>query len=180
MVSVAKYIWPILLIMITGCTRWCGENHADLEPEEVVEAYVETVFNITNIDQRDALMQFTTGELKDAIAGANEETFTRAYIKPNIKLTSYSLIERRDRTPRETEITFRLVYDKQGKENDGDTEATITAQNTVSVIREKGLWLIRDLVGAKQSIVFPFSEAATIKPGEGGEKSEEESTTEPD
>ncbi len=43
----------------------------------------------------------------------------------------------------------------------------MTTENSVSVVKENGVWLIRDVLGNKTSIDFPVSEESriTAKPG---------------
>lgn len=136
-----------------------------MSAEEVVEAYLELAFNITSASQKEDLMDFTTGNLEAAIAGANEETFRKAYIDRKYSLKRYSLLERRDRTPRETEITFQLEYLDTPEAQTKNSETTqITTENTVAVIKEKGKWLIREVVGNKTTFDFPTSDLSRITP----------------
>jgi hypothetical protein len=162
--------WPsirfvLLALVISGCTRTCGENRASMPPEKVVESYLNTALNMRKVTERDVLLQFTSGRLKEAISSATDETIETAYIKRHYNLESYAVIERRDRTPRETEITFRLRYKDLGsgdaKPADG-VAPTVQTENTVGLIREKGTWYIRDVIGAKTSIDFPVSAESQI------------------
>lgn len=170
--------WPSmrlvsLVLILTGCTRGCGGGRESLPPEKVVEAYLNTALNMRDISGRDQLLQYTTGRLKEAIASASDDTIKGAYVNRHYDLESYSVIERRDRTPRETEITFRLRYHDLGS---GEVRSTnineapmVQTENTVALIREKSTWYIRDVVGAKTTIDFPVSEESkiTAKPGPG-------------
>lgn len=168
--------WPSMRLLavaliLTGCTKSCGNDRNSMAPEKVVESYLNTALNMSNVSERDILLQYTTGRLKDAIASASEETIKTAYIQRHYDLQSYAVIERRDRTPRETEITFRLKYKDLGV---GDVRPANSAEapmvqteNTVALIREKSAWYIRDVIGAKTSIDFPVSAESriTAKPG---------------
>jgi hypothetical protein len=160
-----------MTLALVGCTKSCGNARKSMTPEKVVEAYLNTALNMKSVSERDLLAQYTTGRLKDAISSSSEETITNAYIKRHYELESYAVIERRDRTPRETEITFRLKYADLGS---GDTKSTdvssapkVQTENTVALIREKGAWFIRDVIGAKTSIDFPVTQDSQIsaKPG---------------
>ncbi len=169
--------WPsmrvmLLSLILTGCTRGCGDSRESMPPEKVVESYLNTALNMRDISGRDQLLIYTTGRLKDAIASATDETILNAYVKRHYDLESYAVIERRDRTPRETEITFRLRYRDLGS---GDARPAnpseaplVQTENTVALIREKSTWYVRDVVGAKTTIDFPVSEESkiTAKPGD--------------
>jgi hypothetical protein len=122
---------------------------------------------------REKLLQYTTGRLKDAIASASEESILNAYVNRHYDLQAFSILERRDRTPRETEITFLLKYKDLGvsENRPADTSSfpITTTENTVALIREKEVWYIRDVIKAQTSFIFPESAEGTIsaKPGPG-------------
>jgi hypothetical protein len=167
-----KVYWQLFLagLFLSGCTSQCGSNRGSMTPEQVVEGYLDVALNMTEVSQRDRLLEFTTGNLKAAIEAAAPETIKTAYVDRKYKIISYSVVERRDRTPRETEITFQLTYNDLGVEGKEVKDAPkVTTENTVSVIREKGAWLIKDVLGNKTAIDFPVSEESkiTAKPGPG-------------
>lgn len=168
--------WPSMRIIaltlaLTGCTKGCGTNRATMPPEKVVESYLNIALNMRSVSERDDLVQYTTGRLKEAISSATEETIRAAYVQRHYELESYAVIERRDRTPREAEITFRLKYKDLGVGDSRPTNAseapTVQTENTVALIREKSVWYIRDVIGAKTTIDFPVSAESqiTAKPG---------------
>lgn len=162
-----KFPWTLILsaIALTGCTSMCsGGNRKELSPEQVVEAYLDVALNMKNVEEREQLLQFTTGNLKAAIEAATPQTIKSAYVDRRYDLLNYSVVERRDRTPRETEVTFQLTYHDLGSDEKGnkDVAAKVTTENTVSVVREKGVWYIRDVLGNKTSIDFPVSEESRI------------------
>ena len=158
-------------VSLTACVRGCGSDRGSMPPEKVVEAYLNTAFNMKNLSERENLLQYTTGRLKDAIISASDEVVVNAYINRHYELESYSVIERRDRTPRETEITFRLKYKDLGiseqRPKDANGAPTVETENSVALIKEKGAWFIRDVIGAKTRIDFPVSAESEIraKPG---------------
>lgn len=157
-------------LFITGCTSMCGVKRSSMTPEQVVEGYLDIALNMKDVSERDKLLDYTTGNLKAAIESAPPETIKLAYVDRQYKIENYSVVERRDRTPRETEITFQLTYNDLGTSPTKPDEAPkVTTENTVSVVKENGLWLIRDVLGNKTSIDFPVSEESRIsaKPGPG-------------
>ena len=159
----------ISCLFITGCTSFCGTKRSDLSPEQVVEKYLDISLNMTDVSQKDQLLEFATGNLKNAIESATPEVIKAAYIDRRYNMQTYSVVERRDRTPRETEITFQLTYNDLGSEGSVQPENApkVTTENSVSVVKENGIWLIRDVLGNKTSIDFPVSEESriTAKPG---------------
>lgn len=161
--------WKLIAsaLFLTSCTTMCGVNRAEMSAEQVVEAYLDVALNMQSIDQRDQLLELTTGTLSAAIAGASDDSIQKAYVDRKYNLKKYSLIERRDRTPRETEITYELTYNELSGETDVNSAPVVTTENTVAVVKEKGSWFIRDVLGNRTSIEFPVTELNTIsvKPG---------------
>ncbi|MGE0171977.1 MAG: hypothetical protein AB7T49_04300 [Oligoflexales bacterium] len=144
---------------LLGCTKMCGKARSEMTPEEVVETYLNVSLNMRDPVEKENLLALTTGTLKSAIMQASDETIQKAFIERNYQLDSYSVVERRDRTPRETEITFRLQYRDLGKNrNVKPQDAPVTTtENTVSVIKEEKSWFMKDVLGKKTSIDFPVS-----------------------
>ncbi len=167
-----KMSWQLVfsVIAVTGCTSMCSSNRSGMTPEQVVEAYLDVALNMKDVSERDLLVEYTTGTLKSAIESASPETIKSAYVNRHYQIQNYSVVERRDRTPRETEITFQLTYADLGSgEKDVKEAPKVTTENTVAVVKASGIWLIRDVLGNKTSIDFPVSEAAriTARPGPG-------------
>ena len=161
-----------LSVVFSGCIKSCVSGRG-LAPEQVVEAYLQASFNLQKVEDRNLLMIYTTGPLKEAIGSAQDAVIKKAYIDRRYQVASFSVVERRDRTPRETDVTFQLKYRDLGTADENiapDNAPTVTTENTVSVVKEKGEWLIRDVVGAKTSIDFAVSKDAEIKPRPEGER----------
>lgn len=161
----SRFPWQlaIAVLAVTGCTSVCGVKRSGMSPEAVVEAYLDTALNMQDVGGRDALLDYVTGPLKAAIESAPPATIKAAYVDRRYSILNYSVVERRDRTPRETEITFQLTYNEIGTAAKNAKDAPkVTTENTVAVVKERGLWLIRDVMGAKTSIDFPVAEEARI------------------
>jgi hypothetical protein len=162
-------LMPVLCFLIlVGCSKMCGSGREDMTPEQVVQAYLDISLNMTEVSQRQELLKLTTGNLKSALDQASDNVITAAFIKQNYKLERYSVVERRDRTPRETEITFLLTYKNLGQDKNAKVEEapTTTTENTVAVVREDGAWYIRDVLNKKTAIDFILGDE--IKPAPGG------------
>jgi hypothetical protein len=158
----------LCFLILVGCSKMCGSGREDMTPEQVVQAYLDISLNMTEVGQRQELLKLATGNLKSALEQASDNVITAAFIKQNYKLERYSVVERRDRTPRETEITFLLTYKNLGPDKATKIEEapTTTTENTVSVVREDGAWYIRDVLNKKTAIDFILGDE--IKPAPGG------------
>src|SRR4051812_9055175 len=99
----------LLCLALVGCTRSCT-TRSEMTAEDVVEAYLNVALNMEKVEQKKLLLEYATGPLKDAIAGATDETFKKAYLDRRYQLQRFALVSRKDNTPRETEISFHLTY----------------------------------------------------------------------
>lgn len=155
MKSLKWVIIASLLGSLVACTKGCGSKA--LKPEEVVEAYLEVVFNMDRLSQREELLSYTTGPLKAALAQISDEGIKRGYIEKNFHLEDYSVVQTKNLTPREVEVTFALRYRNLTDSPDGTKENApiVTTENTVAVVLENRRWLIRDVLGNKTSLEFP-------------------------
>ncbi len=178
-----------LFIFTSACTSMCSKSHEQMSPEDVVEAYLDTAFGMTDVSQRIDLARYTTGLLRDIILSAKEETIRKAYIDRKYKLTAYAVVERQDRTPKEVEVTFQISYKVLGDKNSpvADEKApSIQTENTLQVIKVNQKWMIAEVLGKATSIDFPLEGVETITPGDGAtsdpvpaEPTEEESAPAP-
>ena len=162
--SVAVLICSFLFMV--GCTSMCGSSRANLTPDQVVENYLNISLNMKKPSEKEKLLDLTTGNLKAAISEASDEDILNNMIKKSYRLMSYSVTERKNRTPREVEIAFTIEYKEMNPDDASITEANapvIETKNTVAVIKEKGSWYIRDVLGKSTRIDFPV-EAEVIKP----------------
>lgn len=143
-------IW-LLALLITGCTNMCETDHKEMSPEEVVEAYLDESFNINEVDQIRRLIKYTSGSLKKALEDADAKTVEKVFINKSYNLKRFSVIERKDRTPREVEVTYELEYKELGANKE---DAIVSAENTLNLIRKESAWYITDVIGGKTSIDF--------------------------
>ncbi len=148
----------IVVILATGCTNQCTSDRKSLTPEQVVQNYLDLSLNMTDVSQKPEIINLTIGNLREALEQASDDLLTDAFINKNYHLEQYSIIERRDRTPRETEITFMIVYRDLGKDRKLKPEQApkVMTENTVALLKYKGAWAIHDVLGKKTSIDFPL------------------------
>ena len=80
-----------------------------MTPEQVVQKYLDISFSMNSIDDRAKLINLTIGPLREQLETVSDENIEEAFVNKRYSFEEYELVERRDRTPRETEITYRLV-----------------------------------------------------------------------
>jgi hypothetical protein len=153
----------LVLIAVTGCTNLCTKDRTKMSADDVVREYLEVAFNMQEVSQKHLLLQYTTGDLKAAIASANDETIKEAYIRPRYKLMSMAITERRDMTPRESHISYLLNYKESSEKGNLENSAKVKTENTVALIKEKGMWFIHGVLDNKTHIEFPLLQNSIIK-----------------
>jgi len=153
-----RFLKPLFLVFaLVGCTRSCSPRK-DMTAEQVVEAYLNIALNMEKVEQKSLLLEYATGPLRDAIAGATDETIKTAYIDRRYQLKRFSLVSRKDHTPRETEVTYHLIYNELPEGSTDETRAvSVSTENTVELVREDSLWYIQNVIGSKTSFDFPVA-----------------------
>jgi hypothetical protein len=142
----------LIFLTISGCTKMCEPRHEDLSPDQVTEQYLNIVFNMQSPDEKLKLLQITSGPMKESIEKASDATIMEAYVERKYELLSYSVIERKDRTPRETEVVFTVSY----REKD-ESAPTVVTENRISLLKHRGAWFLHDVIGKKSSFDFATS-----------------------
>lgn len=143
-----------ILVILCSCTKTCSVSRDKMSADEVLLAYLDIAFNMEEISQKNNLMSFTTGPLKVAIASANDETIKKAYLNERYKIERFDVLQREDQTPIETHLTYQLDYLDLKDSLSEKNAVRISTQNTVSVIREDGVWYIQDVLGSDTEFVF--------------------------
>ena len=138
-------------LVMTACFTWCEPKRENMTAVQVLEKYVEISTSMTSLDQRENLLAYTGGALRAALEGATDEAITNAFIKRKFDLDSFAIVTRRDRTPREVEITFHISYYDRENIAPGDEPPLVSTTNTVMLFRENNAWSITDVTGAEDT-----------------------------
>ncbi|MCY4380300.1 MAG: hypothetical protein OXC40_01850 [Proteobacteria bacterium] len=169
------------LLMVAGCTTMCEKPHENMTAEEVVEAYLSHAFNMNSVDDVTKLISYTSGNLKQALEEADASTIDQIFVQKKYKVDRFSFLERKDLTPREVVITYDLSYeelpvtgekedqislDSNNMSNNSETpentsQAKISIENSLNLIRKEGAWFITDVIDGQTSIDFFTPEEIT-------------------
>jgi hypothetical protein len=165
----AKFKLILLALLVVGCTKMCSPSRKDMTPEEVVEGYLTITLNMTNLAQVNELVSYTLGNLRQVLHSTPDETYQKVFIDKSYKLHKFSIINHKDLTPREAEITYQLQFNQFDKSQgiDEKNAALITTEHTLSLIKKDGVWYIQDLLGSKATFDFPVTPENTITPNNG-------------
>jgi hypothetical protein len=160
--------WFCLVLGLVACDARCSKPQSKMTAEEVLESYLYIALNMENLEQRQDLQRLTSGALKAAIAGATDETMYDAYIRPQYKIESYSVVQTNDISETEKEITYQLNY-KEVRDHDAHAMAVRT-KNTVKMIHEDGKWFVDDVKGVTSHLDFPITRGISTIEGDPNEE----------
>ena len=129
---------------LLGCSmRGCSQDRQDIPPEEQLHSYISTAVNVTKAEQRQDLVDITTGPLKAALVNASEDSFKRAYIDKKYDFRSFDVIQRKDAPGgKETQVDFKLVYKSWNAGEPSDRAPVVETSNRATLIYEHGQWAI--------------------------------------
>ena len=99
------------LIFFVGCgPTQCGKR-VDVSPEEQLRSYIDLAVNITRMDQREELENFTTGEFKDQITSASAEVFKRSYLDRRYEFDEFEVTNKTEVNPKkEVHLEYRVKF----------------------------------------------------------------------
>ncbi len=141
----------LLAMVMTACFAWCKPERESMTAVQVLEKYVEVSTSMTDIEQREALLDYTGGALRAALEGATDEQITNGFIERKFDLDSFAVVSRRDRTPREVEITFRISYYDRKDIAPDDEPPLVATTNTVTLFKESNIWSITDVTSSEDT-----------------------------
>lgn len=129
---------------LLGCTVGsCSGGRKDIPPEEQLHSYISTAVNVTKPEQRQDLVNLTSGSLKAALINASEETFKRAYIDKKYDFRGFDIVQRKDAPGgKETQVDFKLVYKSWNAGESPDRAPVVETNNRATLIYEHGQWAI--------------------------------------
>ena len=147
-----------LPLLITGCR--CGEESKKRSPRQVVMAYLEKVFNITDHSEKDDLLRLTTGDLKATLINTDKETFERDYIRRKIDVESFEVTDVEVQPKKKAIVTFKLQYKEIGE---GSEDLVRTVENHVGLVMERDRWYIEEIMQGDSVMDFLIGKVIRVK-----------------
>ena len=129
-------------LVFTGCIKSCSKIQ-DIPPEEQLYKYISTAVNVTKLDQRQDLIDLTTGTLKSALVNATDDSFKKAYLDRRYDFKAFEILERKDvQIGKEVNIEFKLIY-KSWLPGEYPEKLPVTEIiNRATLVYEYGRWAI--------------------------------------
>ncbi|MBF0298512.1 MAG: hypothetical protein HQK51_07310 [Oligoflexia bacterium] len=136
----------IFLVFAIGffVINFFGCNQSDITADKTLQNYVEQRFD--NNQSKTTILQKVTGALYLQIEQMNEEEFKNFSSTKNIKKKEFKILSSRCKND-QCYITYYLSYYNIDSSN--KTEVITDVKKVAEVIKEDGIWKIKDIVNIK-------------------------------
>lgn len=142
-----------LVTLLVGCSLRTCSSKKDVPPEDQLHAYISRAVDVTRPEQRQELIDLTTGPLRSALVNASEESFKRAYIEKHYDFKGFEIVERRDVDPgKRIELDFKLVYRSWNSGEQPDHVPMMETVNRATLDYDLGHWAIASVESLKTSM----------------------------
>jgi hypothetical protein len=136
----------MMFFALMSCTQ---TQHQANDPKRRLTEYIEKSFNVRNVDDKQALLSFLSGEAKNRLASWSNDQFREAYIESKRKFDKLVFNEIKQLSAKETAITYVLTYtDKRGN------DVQITNKKLCKMTLENDKWLISEVRNIKELIEY--------------------------
>jgi hypothetical protein len=142
----------ILLLVLSGvfaasCTK--GPGVAD-DPKNRLSDYINRSFNARTDADRQAMLDFLTGDAKSRLAAWSPDQFKEAFIDSKRQFLKLAFRETKSVSENEISITYELSYLDQKKGRD----AKVTNKKLAQLLRQNGKWYVGDVHNIKELIEY--------------------------
>lgn len=159
-------LFGFLILALCGCTK-----HVALPttPQGALENYVRTAFNARTADDRNALLELSTGDAKAWLESMSAEDFKKQFVDNSMVFGSIKTQDLRTEKSGDTSLVYELSF------RDGKTPnaAAYTNKKIAYLTRDdKGNWKVKATKNIKSFVERKDPlEVLAPEPGEqGGEK----------
>lgn len=142
----SRLVLLIGIFLFVGCgPRACGKRQ-DVAPEEQLRSYIDLAVNITRMEQREELEDFTTGEFRDQITSISPEAFKKSYLDRRYEFDEFEVTGKTEVVPdKETHLEYRVKF-RTWLTGEDRTRAPLQEIKSVCVLKySNGQWAIASI-----------------------------------
>ena len=136
------------VFFLSACTQeHAGPNDAKTKLNE----YITKSFSVKTPQDKDALLNFLTGEAKSRLQAWSDDQFREAFVDTKRQFQKLAFKEVKNLSPSETQITYELSYldlDKKG------SSFKVTNKKMAELVNDSGNWYIRDVHNIKELVEY--------------------------
>ncbi len=147
-----RAFWLLILAAATAtiassCTKESGNPD---DPKNRLSEYINHSFNARADSDRQAMLEFLTGDAKARLASWSADQFKEAFIDSKRQFLKLAFRETKAVSPAEVSITYELSYLDQKKGRD----TKVTNKKLAQLIKENGKWYVSDVRNIKELIEY--------------------------
>lgn len=142
----------LFLVVLAGFSlSACDHRSSGVDdPKRRLTDYISKSFSVQGIQDRDALVDYLSGETKARLLAWSEEQFKEAFIGTKKKFIKLVFVEVKAISPQEVNITYELTFLDHGKGHD----AKVTNKKFCVMVNEGDKWTIRDVRNLKELVEY--------------------------
>lgn len=137
----------IVIVSLSLILFACEGKKAD-SPNNSLREYVSRTFAIDNVEDRDRLIELTTGNVKEILLSMDEEDFRKNFLEEKKAFVGMKIKDERELNPGRYSITYELTY--TNKTN--STSATVLTKKHAIFEKIEDRWLISEVQNLKTVI----------------------------
>lgn len=130
-----------------GCTR---QSDLPDDPKRRLSEYISRSFSVKDLNDRQALAGYLSGDARNRLAAWSDEQFREAFIVSKRQFVKLTFREVKPVSQKEVNITYELTYMDQGRGRD----AKVTNKKLCQMILDQGKWLISDVRNIKELVEY--------------------------
>ncbi len=134
------------------CFSGCQKNTNNLNvPRQVLKEYVERSFRVNSLNDKEQLMNLTTGTVRDMLSHLSDDDFRRDFLEKKRHFVDLKIKDERPLGPDGFSITYEMTY-KAGP-TPSDASDVITIKKHAKFLRQNSAqWLISEVQNLKTNI----------------------------
>ncbi len=115
--------------------------------------YISKSFSVKKLSERDELIEFLKGDVKNRLLSWSDEQFREAFIDSKREFLKLVILESKVISETEVEMTYELIYLDRGRGIDGKEHlAKITNKKLCQIVLDQNQWYISDVKNIKELI----------------------------
>lgn len=140
----------VLLSQVVGCSRLDSRLSGPDDPKKRLNEYISKSFSVRQIQDRNQLADYLTGDARNRLHAWSDEQFKEAFIDSRRQFIKLAFREVKPTSGTEVSITYELTYLEQGR----GSEAKVTNRKLAQMVKEQGKWVIKEVRNIKELIEY--------------------------
>ena len=136
----------VLILLMAGCTA----KVEDQTPAKTLESYIQTSFNVKEIQDKAKMENLLTGDTKQRLSVWSDEQFLKAFVETKKKFGTLKILENKKVSDQEVLLTYELSF----REGEKDKLAQITQRKLCTLVFLDGGWKIKEVRSQRESIEY--------------------------